>query len=157
MAHLRNYLITISAAALICGTITSFFGKKTSYSVVIKLLTGIFMTITVISPIIRVKIADFSDYMDAILSDGKEIVTEGQQAAEEQYREVIIQQTEAYILDKATSLGAELEAEVTLSESSPPIPVSVKIKGAVSPHAKQVLQNYLSSQLGISKEHQLWT
>lgn len=114
------------------------------------------MTITVISPVIRIQISDFSEYLDGISSDGSQIVEEGQQIAEQQYRAVIKQQTEAYILDKATSLGAELEAEVTLSENTPPVPVSVKIKGAVSPHARQVLQDYLSSQLGISKEHQLW-
>lgn len=156
MEGLRQYLLTIASAAIICAMVTAFFGKKSSYSSVIKLLTGIFMAIAVISPWIKLQFSDITDYVRGISMDGEQISVQGQNIASEEYRSIIKSQSEAYILDKAAFMGVDVSVEITLCDSDPPTPQSVTIKGAVSPFARSSLQDYISSQLGIPKENQTW-
>ena len=84
------------------------------------------------------------------------MIASGQQMAREQETQIISRQTQSYILDKAQALGAMIEAEVGLSDERPFVPVSVTIKGNLSPYARQVLENIIQNDLGIRKEDQLW-
>ncbi len=156
MDSIRQYLLTITSAAILSGIITAFFSKKSSYSAVIKLLTGIFMAIAVISPWINLHFSDLSEYIAGISADGRDLSSQGENIASKEYRAIIKSQSEAYILDKAAFMGVDLTVEITLCDSDPPVPQSVTIKGAVSPYAKAKLQDYISSQLGIPKENQIW-
>jgi hypothetical protein len=45
---------------------------------------------------------------------------------------------------------------VYLSEDTIPVPISVEIRGSVSPYGKQQLTKLLEEELGIAKENQLW-
>ncbi len=156
MESIRQYLITIASAAIICGMVTAFFGKKSSYSAVIKLLTGIFMAVAVISPWIKLQFSDISEYIQGISLDGENISVQGENIAHDEFQSIIKAQAEAYILDKAAFMGVDITVDITLCDCDPPTPQSVTIKGAVSPFAKSSLQDYISSQLGIPKENQIW-
>jgi hypothetical protein len=65
--------------------------------------------------------------------------------------------SEAYILDKAAELALSVEVEVTLSNDEIPLPVSVRVSGKASNYAKSRLQAIITQDLGINKEHQVWT
>jgi hypothetical protein len=69
---------------------------------------------------------------------------------------LIKQETEAYILDKAQSLGCALEADVTVGEGLYPVPESVLICGSISNQNRKLLEDILVKELGISKENQQW-
>ena len=69
----------------------------------------------------------------------------------------IKERTQSYILDKAQSLNAVLDVEVTLSDDEIPVPVKVCITGKVSPYARGRLENLIIEDLGIEKENQIWT
>ena len=65
--------------------------------------------------------------------------------------------TEAYIVDKATALHASLSAQVTVSDDEIPIPVAVRLTGAVSPNVRRQMEDFIQEELGITRENQKWT
>lgn len=157
MESLRQYLLSIVAASIISALAVRITDNKGTYSAVVKLLVGIFLSITVISPITSIRITDFSTFIEDIESDTSDIIASGECWATSQRKDIIKTQTETYIVDKASSMGAELNVEVTLSDSNPSIPVSVEISGVIDPYSRQHLQNIIANDLGIAKENQNWS
>ena len=157
MDGIRQYLFSVIAAAILCGIAAGLSGNRGSQSKIIKLLCGLFLGITVISPLAKIEFDDFSAYMGDISLDGQAAVDYGAQIALDALSESIKSQTEAYILDKAISLDLELEVEVTLNENDPPLPDSVSLKGSVSPFAKKKMITWIEDDLGIPEDKQRWT
>ena len=79
----------------------------------------------------------------------------GENLARDSMAEIIKSETEAYILDTARSLQAEVTVEVSVNEEN--VPDSVTVSGAVSPYVRRQLQRIIESDLGIAKENQKWT
>lgn len=157
MEGIRQYLLTIVAAAIVCSVVTNIVGKNGANAAVVKLLTGLFLAVTVISPWTKMQIIDFSAYADGLSAQAEDAAAYGESIANEEMSAIIKSRTEAYILDKAASLGLDLTVEVTVSGSNPPQPYTVTIHGAAAPYAKQQLQNMIANDLGIPEENQLWT
>lgn len=153
---IRQYLISVIAAAIICSVIISFTGKKGTSSAMIKLLCGLFLSVTVASPWVGIKIHDISTYFQVLHSDANSIVSDGQIAAREETSAIIKSKTEAYILDKASSLGLAITVNVSLDDGQIPAPVSVTLQGKASPYAQQHLGLIIADELGIPKERQTW-
>lgn len=156
MDAVKQYLITITAASIMSGFIIALTDKKGTSGSIVKLLTGIFLSITVISPLVDIQWEQIELFPDTIQADAKDAVEYGKRIKAAALADSIKQQTQAYILDKADSLGLNLEVEVTLNEDDPPLPISVELKGDVSPYAKNRLSALLENDLGIPKERQLW-
>lgn len=154
---IRQYLLSVTAAALLCAIINGIVGKKGTYSTAIKLVTGLFMAVTVIAPWLQLEITDFTNYSESLLTEAEDIAASGELMAHKELAAIIKSQTETYILDKATALNLEVTVEVTMSNSDPPIPCAVSLQGAASPYAKQMLSQYIANDLGIPEESQLWT
>ena len=70
--------------------------------------------------------------------------------------QVIIEETESYILSKAASQDPGFSVEVILSDGEDPIPESVVISGSLTEAEKQNLQKVLEEELAIAKENQIW-
>lgn len=156
MEALRQYIISVTTAAMIGGIITGLFQNGTAKEVV-KLICGVFLAFTVMRPVAGL---DFEELLEVDLlysQDAEEAAALGENLARESMADIIKAETEAYILDKAAALNADLTAEVTVNNDDPPIPVSVRLSGEVSPYARQQLQSMIQEDLGISKENQLWT
>jgi hypothetical protein len=66
------------------------------------------------------------------------------------------QKTQAYILNKASELGADITVELELGRDSPYLPKKVTIFGTSTPYAKQQMVEFMESELGIAKEDQRW-
>jgi len=157
MERIRLYLLSITSAALLCGILNGLIGMRSSFRTIIKLLSGLFLTITVISPIIKVDVLNLKTYIDDISYSAQASVADGKSIAVDAAEDIIKQKTEAYILDKAISLGLDITAHVTLSDISPAVPQKVSLNGPISPYNKRILSKYIADELGISKENQTWT
>lgn len=156
MSWVRQYLLSVTAAAIICAIIKVITeNKKSSYSV-IKLLTGIFITITVVAPWRSLDFSDISSYIKNFSLEADTAVATGIEYAQEESAALIKEQVEAYILDKARTLGLELQVSVTMNADSPPMPCSVSIQGNAAPYAKERLTQYLTEEMGIPEACQTW-
>lgn len=156
MDEIRQYLISVTATAIFCGVITGLAGKKGGASAVIRLLSGLFLAYTVIAPWTRIKISDISHYTSDIAASAQRYVQSGTDYANLQTAAIIKERSEAYILDKAVSMGANIQVDITLTDTVPSVPESAVITGAVSPYAKERLQVCFFSDLGIPKENLIW-
>ena len=152
MEAIKDYLLAVIAAALVCGIVTGLAGKS-SISKLLKLLCGLFLAATVIKPAVDVRIENIYDFTENLAADSEMAVSQGEYVASEEMKRIIKQKTETYILDKAKALGAEITVEVVLEDY---IPASVTIMGNISPYAKSNLSAIIGQELDIPPEEQIW-
>lgn len=156
MENLRQYVISVTAAALICGVITSMV-KKGGAGELIRMLCGLVLSITVLYPISGLHLDSLSFDLSSSVQEGERTAAQGEKITRQSIADIIKSETEAYILDKASALGIDLRAEVLLGEDTIPVPVGVILTGAASPYARGQLTDAIEKDLGIPKENQLWT
>lgn len=154
---IQQYLLSIVAASIICGIINSLTNSKTPAGSVVKLLSGVFIIICVVSPIINVDFPSVTEYFEQFSHEAKDVAQAGFFETETSIRQSIKEQSEAYILDKAVLMNADLSVEVTLSDDELPVPTGVVLTGHVSPYTKSRLSQVIDKDLGIPKENQIWT
>lgn len=157
MDGLRSYLLGIFAAAVLCGIVTRFLGEKGTQGAIVKMIAGVFLTFTVIRPVVNIRLEDFCDFTDDFSYDASLAAGAGEALTKEALSAGIKSRCETYILDKAAALNARLTVEITLTDQNIPIPCKVRLKGNISPYAKSQLQTIIADELGIDKEHQIWT
>ena len=156
MGDVGRYLLSVIAVSIICAVATNLIDKSSAHYPVVRLLTGVFLSITVLSPLTSIHISDISAYFEAIEQDGEFYSGQGIQAASELTSSSITDQLQTYILDKASSLGADVHAEVILRDDSVYSISTVSISGNISPYVKTRLQQTLCDELGLSEEQLIW-
>ena len=155
MDSLREYILSVICIVISCGILQSVL-KDCSAASLVKFICGMVVSIVVFSPIIREEILHFDIIFDHMNADAAFAVSEGQTAAEELRKQHIKESTEAYILTRASELGASITVVVDLAENYPNVPETVTIRGDVSPYAKQRLIACVTGDLGIAEEKQKW-
>ena len=148
-----EYIAQAVAAALLCGIIVSMT-KHSSGGSIVRMLCGVFMTIVLIQPLAGTNVSFLESILPDITGDAEAVASEGAAAAEDIRREYIKQRVEAYILSRAKTMEADIQANVSLDEDC--VPVSVSIAGRISPLSRSRLTQMIASELGIPKERQEW-
>ena len=151
-----QYILSIGLAALLTAIIGEFSDRKSATGTIIRMICGLFLAFTVISPITDLNFGILDAFSQELDADTSTAISIGEELRQESVRELIKQETEAYILDKARLLGCSLEVTVSVCEAEVPVPESVRITGNVSASARRELEIVLSQELGISKENQQW-
>ncbi len=157
MASIRQYLLSVIAAAIICSIIRSFLGGKGGTAALIRFLSGAFLIVAVIAPISQIEVHDRMANSNILMQKSDQFVQEGKDAARSEMEALIKAKTETYILEKAADLNMDIAVNVELSGDEVPVPTAVRLTGAVSPYAKKILSTYLSTELAIVEEKQIWS
>lgn len=152
----KDYILSITAAALICGIVNVLVPKKSATGTVIRLISGVYLSLCVISPLLQLQISNYIDFNLSIFNDAKTLVAQGESITANTKEEIIKSKTNTYILDKADSMGADVEVETAVAKEQPQVPVAIVIKGTVSPYVKSVLSEWISQNIGVPKEAQQW-
>lgn len=155
MEGLREYILSVTAAALVCSLASCLFSQGKARQI-LRLLCGAVLTTVVLGPVMEIDGTALSDFWRQWDVDASYFTEQGEQMARDALEESIKSQAEAYILDKADMLGISIQVEVGLSQSDPPVPVSAVLRGEVSPYVKSQLEDMLESDLEISKENLEW-
>ena len=150
------YILRVVAAAVVCALLGALLPPKTAAGQISKILCGILLTITIISPLMDISFQNITGYFDALATDADQYVSEGEDAMRQQLTAIIKSETEAYILDKAKQMDLQIAVEVELDENNNSIPCAVTITGQISAYSKKVLSGYITDTLGIAKENQVW-
>ena len=156
MANLRQYIIAVTAAAMICGIVKSFSDKKNPASTILNLIAEIFMTITVLSPVVQLDLNTLPVLTENFATQAKAAAAAGEEVAVDEIITIITEETQAYILDKAATFGAKIQVEVRIAKDGSYRPDAVTLQGSVSPYAKSRLQQIIEDDLQIAKEDQQW-
>lgn len=153
MEGLRQYVISVIAAALLCGIVIRLTQTSGSREI-IRMLCGLFLTIVLLLPLSGKQEVLWDTIFPEIDAQAEAIAAEGTLAAERIKAERIRQRTEAYILNRAEAMDADITASVSLGEDG--IPNSVTITGRISPLNRSRLAAAIASELGIPREQQEW-
>lgn len=156
MEGIRQYILTVICASVLIAIITAFLGEKKHLSGIMKLITGVFIIFTVVAPVISIEIRDFQDFYKDISEDAQAVVRQGELMTQQSSQEIIKQQLEAYILDKASSMNLDIDIDLTLEDAAIAKPKQITINGNVSPYSKKMLQTFFVDEIGIPEEMQLW-
>lgn len=153
MEAVRQYIISVVAAALLCGIVIGLMPPGRA-NPIIRMVCGLFLAYTVLRGLTGLDLQT-PDWVEFTATDARQAAAFGESLGQDALAQVIKEQTRTYILDKAATLGLTLEVEVTLDESQ--VPRAVSIRGQTSPYERQQLQNAITRELGIAKENQQWT
>ena len=155
MDSIRQYLLSLVVSAIICAIAKSVTSEKSFTGGITRLIAGIILTLTVLSPVMTINIADLPILTTDLTDEAAAAAAAGKEMASSEMNAIIIQQTQAYILDKAAAMGLTVQAEVILSEDH--IPAAVRIRPEPEPQDKEALSRILTGDLGIPKENQQWS
>ena len=156
MDWMKEYILSIVAVGAITGICISLLPKNTSAGIIIKMLGGIVLVITMISPLVKVRFDDLGNLWEQIASDGDLLAQEGSESTQAALSMVIKENLESYILDKADALGLTLQVTVHMDPQDTVMPQTVTLRGAVSPYQKKLLTAFLEDDLGITEAQQIW-
>ena len=152
---MRAYILSVCAAALIASILINLAGNG-SVGKFMKMLSGLFLAVTVMAPLVHLELPDPSAWIEDFSREGREAAAEGEQMAREYSAAIISAEVEAYILDKASIYGAELMVDIEMGAGETPVPESIRIQGSISPYGRMQLQQLLTEEFGIPKEQQIW-
>lgn len=157
MEAIGQYLLSVSGVAIISAIVLRLLEGKGVDASLVKMLCGIFMALTVISPFTEVRLSDLTNLLPDISAEAEAAVADGELTGKNALAARICEQLEAYILDKAARMDVSLTVEVELTQDAIPLPKTIRLSGNISPYAKSKLQSIIEDDLGIDKENQLWT
>ena len=144
MDAIRRYVITLTAAAMLCALVKAITAGRKGQEKILSLVCGIFLLATALGPLGLLRLPDLSDPTAQVQAE-----TKRQMAA------IISEEAASYILDKADALGLQLEVQVELDAEL--LPCGVRLQGAASPYARSQLSGQIETELGIPKERQVWS
>ena len=149
----KSYILSILIWIFVCGILQKMIaetrGKK-----MIQLISGVVLAITVFSPLTRMRLDDYFQIPKIEWKNSDLYIVEGQKNALEAQKQYIQDHCEAYILDRARTLNAEITVEILLNESM--IPAFAQIEWDGNPSLQIELEKVLMTDLGIPKENQQW-
>ena len=157
MTGITGYLLSLAAAAIVCAVIRRMLSGKGSAAKLGNLMSGVFLTVTILSPLTTIRLDALQDWTWEHETSGKQAVAQGESLARKELETIISQRVRAYILEKASQFESELKVMVHLSQDPIPVPIAVSITGEISPYGKRQLQSWIANDLGIPKEAQTWT
>ena len=155
MDAVRQYIVSVTAAALIGGIAAGLVPKGTARELV-RLLCGMLLAVAVIRPLTGGNLGDLMDFSFLSTQEAEATAALGESMAKQSMAQIIKEETEAYILDKAAALKAEVRVEVTVSDSGTPVLTAEVFRGEVPADVRRQLETILQTELGIARENQIW-
>lgn len=153
MEFLRQWLLGVIACAMLVSVVQQLCPEG-SVRKLARFTGGLLLLCAMLRPLTTVELPgvdwDAGGYREAVARLELELGA----AQENTMAEGIAAELEAYIEDKAESLGANVQAQVTMGTGSgAPLPERVTLRGAYS----AALAEAIEAELGVTKERQTWT
>lgn len=155
MEEIRQYLLRLIAAALICAAVQGF-PQEAAAKAMTRLVCGVVMTLLVLSPLGELRLPTVFSGASGLSRQASEAALAGEQMSRFALGGIIKEEAQAYILDEAEAMGIQLEVDITVSRDELPIPESAVIRGSVPSHLQKALETLLHTKLGIPKENVTW-
>ena len=153
---IRGYLLSIVAVCLLTALARSLIpegGVRRVSSVVCALL----LVLCALSPLLQLDIDAVAQSLARIQMENETLRTGVAVKNRELVSQIIKQNTQAYILDKAASMGLTLQAEVEMHDGGDyPYPYRVTLSGMCTEAKRQALTRYIEENLAIPAERQAW-
>ena len=152
MEFLRQWLLGVIACAMMVSVVQQLCPEG-SVRKLARFTGGLLLLCAMLRPLTTVELPgvdwDAGGYREAVARLELELGA----AQENAMADGIAAELEAYIEDKAESLGADVQAEVTMdTRGGAPLPERVTLRGPYS----AALAEAIEAELGVTKERQTW-
>jgi stage III sporulation protein AF len=153
MAALREWLLSVVTVTLLLSVAQTLIPEG-SLRKAAGFTGGLILLAALLQPVLRTDIGrlrlDFGSYETAV----EERRSELESVQKDELAAIIAERTEAYISDKAGSLGLAVTArvETEVGADGVPYPAAVEVDGPRS----EELAAYMERELGIQAERQVW-
>jgi len=151
----KEYVLSIIICTLYCGILTGMV-SGTARKKLMQLICGASLVVAVLYPVSGLDLYkyDFDEFLGDYRNAAQDYVSLGMDMAMEEKGRYIKNACAAYICNKAASQGAKVTAEVYLDDEL--LPVGAEISGHSGQQAEEKLICMLESDLGITRENQVW-
>lgn len=155
-AAVRSYLLSIAAVGLLLSLVQAILPKGAAKKTAM-MAGSLLLILTVLSPLARLDYDSIARSISRIQMDTETMRTGIEVGNRALMAEIIKQNCEAYILDKAEEMGLPLTVEITVSGGTDyPYPTAVTLHGAATAAQKQILAQFIAENLGIPEAEQVW-
>ena len=151
---MTGYILSVTCAAVLAAILRTIAGEGTNGKLT-KLLSGLFLAVTVLSPLVKIQIPDPARWLEDYMAEGEAAARAGEVMAKDYSDAIISAELEAYILDKAAELCCAIGAEVSLGDGG--LPESVTLSGEIAPADRAALARMSAQELGIGEEAVIWS
>lgn len=153
---LKEYLLSVTAACFLLAVVMAVV-KQGTIRKLAGILGGLLIILTAISPLLKIDSDAVAEAIWKLELDSESISSGIELGSRTLLCQVISEKCSTYILDKASSLGLEVQVEVRLEESAEvPYPTEVTLRGTWSPAQQRILSDYICEELGVPAERQEW-
>jgi hypothetical protein len=153
---MKAYLLRVTAAAILAAVLGRMSGKNAAGRAT-RLGAGLLVLLTALGPLGSADTVSAAKQLakwgasDPLTTQNFEMETN------QLLSDLISQQAEAYILDKAQELGMQLTVQVTTQVSDTyPVPWQVRLTGQWDQAGREALTQMISQELGVPEERQEW-
>ena len=153
MAAAREWLTAVAAVTLLLS-VAQLLVPPGSLWEIASFVGGLILLAAMMQPLLKIDLSDiqldFSSYQGTVEQRQAEL----ENTQKEELTSLIEAETEAYISDKAKSMGLTLKVRVTaeMGKSGVPVPVQAELTGPWS----DTLSGWLETELGLPAERQVW-
>ena len=156
MEAVREYILSVSAAALLCAIVSVLPGKQTLSDKATKIVMGLFMLTVLIQPLGRLSFDRMNWEFDNWMQQAQDAVKTGENYSYDAISKGITQKIEAYILDKAASVGISVTPQIYLTQELPPKLQHITLEGDAAPYVRAQLSEMIMEALGLEHEDVIW-
>lgn len=155
---LRNYLLSMVAAALLAGILLSLTPEG-SVRRTLRFICGLMLLLTVLGPVVKLDVTKLAENLSELRLRAAGQADAAESGNMELMAALIKEQAEAYIWDKAASLGmtpARVEVEMGTEEGYP-CPRSVLITAVCTAAQRRRLTEQIEQELAVPSSKQEWS
>lgn len=156
MTFFQNYLLSLTAASLLTGLCQSVMPPGTVKRVS-AFTCSLLLFVVMARPLLQM---DYALLLSRWESASAALAVHDETLEQTSYsltQQLIVEQLEAYIQDKAEEKGIRCEAAVFCREENGlPVPDSVEVHGAVKETERETLMKLMEEELGIERERILF-
>ena len=151
MEHVRQWLSSIVVVSLLLSVVQSLVPKG-SLRRVASFLSGLVLLAVLLEPLPKLDLEGLE--LRGLQEETEKVRRQLEAEQETALKAGIAEQTEAYISDKAASLGltAEGRVETVAGADGVPVPWRVEVEGGYT----EELAQWMETELGIPRERQDW-
>ena len=151
---MRSWLLGLTCAALLGIICTGIAGED---SRVTRLTVGLVLILVLCAPASELRLADVSQILTQSRAEAEQAVSGVEVRSRDLMARIISEQTEAYILDKAKTLGMTLTVEVEVTQGETyPYPSGVTLAGSTTTVRRRQMNDWIRENLAIAEEHLVW-
>lgn len=156
---MRSWVIGITGMSLITSVVMAVVPKGRVRKTV-SLICGMAMIVVLVSPVLDFDYDTFAQYISGYSYDTDVQEKNLDEENERLTRRIIQEEVNAYILDKAQSVGAVdvmVLAQTKMDEDGAWYPWEVTVEGKFTSEQQQEVQNTIEGDIGIPPDRQYWS